>query len=144
MVAKTCVFLNAIIRMYWADDTDTPDEINKWLESRRRNFPTRSNLAAKALRAEEDHGELSKLELRMRKRIALMRKLHVKKDPPKRGHNPFSKYQFLRNRMIMKQQLSEQSAILQCFRYIIKQNFFEEAREHELSEEGEISESELI
>jgi hypothetical protein len=78
--------------MYWADDTDAPNELAKWLASRRRNYPSKANLAVKASRAEEDLGELSKLELRMRKRIALMRRMHVKKEAPKRGHNPFAKY----------------------------------------------------
>lgn len=55
------------------------DEIDKWLKARRKNYPTRQNIEIKRARIENgeeegdlDEQELSKLELKLRKKIMIL------------------------------------------------------------------------
>lgn len=57
---------------------DSPEEIRKWLESRKRNYPTRKRVQAKMVqdRDREENGELAQhelslLEVKLRKQIKL-------------------------------------------------------------------------
>lgn len=105
---------------------DTPQEIEKWVKARKKNFPTRGKIEfsqeTDAFKAER--GDLSKLEIRMRKRMALMKKFY-KKNEDKPGKNPFLKYMHLRKKLTSNNILQEHRILLQCIRHIVSNNFFD-------------------
>lgn len=53
------------------------EEINKWILSRKRNFPTKENINQKELlgKKREEAGMISKLELKLRKKVTILKKL---------------------------------------------------------------------
>ncbi|CAG9329656.1 unnamed protein product [Blepharisma stoltei] len=106
---------------------DTPEEIAKWIASRKRNFPSKKNVIKKEMKEKEkeERGDLSKFELRMRKRLALIRKIN-KREEERQGQNPFLKYMSLRKKLLNNQILTEQRLLLQCIRYCVKHNFLQE------------------
>lgn len=106
---------------------DTPEEIQKWILSRKRNFPSKHKIQSKkdTDTRREERGDLSKFEIRMRKRLAIVRKAHKKEDD-KKGKNPFLKYMNLNRKLTNNQILAEQRIVLQCIRYLVKHNFLED------------------
>lgn len=105
---------------------DTPQEIEKWLLARKKQFPSKNKVQEDkdADTVQVKRGDLSKLEIRMRKRMALMRKFY-KKIEDKPGKNPFLKYMYLRKKLTNNTVLKEQRILLQCIRYIVENNFFD-------------------
>lgn len=105
---------------------DTPEEIEKWIRARKKNFPCKRRLEEQEAQdtRNQDRGDLSKLEIRMRKRMALFRKL-FKKTEDKPGRNPFIKYTYLRKKLTNNSILKEQRIILQCIKYIASNNFLQ-------------------
>lgn len=107
-----------------------PEELAKWITARKRNFPCRGTRDRKAkedkLRIErgEPVSELSKLEVKLRKRLQLMRNAFRKVEERKVG-NPFLKYLHLHKRLLNNQVLHEHTVLLQCFRYLVKHQFFD-------------------
>jgi hypothetical protein len=106
---------------------DTAEEIEKWIISRKKRFPSRLKIIQEKSQEEQniDRGDLSKLEIRMRKRMALMRKFY-KKTEDKPGKNPFSKYMHLRKKLTNNTILKEQRVLLQCIKFVVDNNFLEE------------------
>jgi hypothetical protein len=105
---------------------DTPEEIDKWINCRKKNFPCKKNLVVKARqeRIRIERGDISKFEIRMRKRLALMRKFY-KREEDRKGRNPFLKYLSLRRKLLNKQILTEHGVLLQCIRYVTQHNFLQ-------------------
>jgi len=69
---------------------DDPSEIEKWLENRKRKFPSADNVKDKVEygKIKEDAGMISKLELKLRERIKLMNSINKKafvKNRPNRN-----------------------------------------------------------
>lgn len=105
---------------------DCPLEIQKWVRSRKKNFPTKANVLKKlqndVLRL--DRGDLSKMEIRMRQKLAILRN-SFKKQETTRGRNPFSKYTNQQGKLLSNEILKEHRIVLQCVRYLVSVNFFE-------------------
>ena len=103
---------------------DTPQEIEKWVLARKKNFPSQKRIEElkEGDVAKVERGDLSKLEVRMRKRMALMRKF-FKRIEEKPGRNPFLKYMNLRKRLTNNTLLKEQRLILQCIRFVVSNRF---------------------
>lgn len=106
---------------------DTPEELAKWIASRKRNFPSKKNILNKDLKEKEkqERGDLSKFELRMRKRLVLIRNLN-RREEDTQGRNPFLKYMSLRKKLLNNQILVEQRLLLQCIRFCVKNNFLQD------------------
>lgn len=109
----------------------TAEELEKWIASRKRNFPSRANRARKAQseKNRKDRGEpvaeLSRLEIKLRKRLAFMRNA-TRKVEERKGGNPFLKYLHLHKKLLTNQVLREHTVVLQCFRYLVRNKFFDE------------------
>jgi len=107
-----------------------PEELARWIASRKRNFPCRGTRTRKAREDKErtERGEpvaeLSKLELKLRKRLQLMRNA-FRKVEERKGGNPFLKYLHLHKKLLNNQVLQEHTVLLQCFRYLVKHHFFD-------------------
>lgn len=106
---------------------DTPQEIEKWINARKKKFPSKVRIENRKNQDEQniDRGDLSKLEIRMRKRMALMRKFY-KKIEDKPGKNPFLKYMHIRKKLTNNTILNEQRVILQCIKYVVDNNFLQD------------------
>jgi hypothetical protein len=80
---------------------DDPEEIKKWIASRKANFPTEENIRRKRERAEDvaSHGgvEFSTFELRMRQRMELTRRSDYKQKKDKEQSNNPMKNNFLKH-----------------------------------------------
>ena len=105
---------------------DTQEEIEKWILARKRNYPSQKKIVENLDQdvKQVQRGDISKLEVRMRKRMALMRKF-FKKIEDKPGRNPFLKYMHLRKKLTNNTILQEQRIVLQCIRYIVSNNFLD-------------------
>lgn len=105
---------------------DTPQEIEKWLNARKKQFPTKTKVQEdnEADKVQVKRGDLSKLEIRMRKRMALMKKFY-KKTEERPGKNPFLKFMHLRKKLTNNTVLKEQRILLQCIRYVVENGFFD-------------------
>lgn len=71
----------------------------------------------------QERGDISKMEIRMRKKLEILRKMDMKQDP--RKGNPFTKYGNLRNKLLSNQILNEQRLLLQCIKYVVDNNFLD-------------------
>lgn len=104
---------------------DTPQELEKWIAARKKSFPSKRRIAeteaGEVVKAER--GDLSKLEIRMRKRMALMKRFY-KKTEDKPGRNPFLKYLHIRKKLTNNTVLKEQRVMLQCIKFVVSNNFF--------------------
>lgn len=105
---------------------DTPEEIEKWVLARKRNFPSKEKIENDQEQEikKNERGDLSKLEVRMRKRMALMKKF-FKQTEDRPGRNPFLKYMHLRKKLTNNNILQEQRLLLQCIRYVVRNNFLD-------------------
>ena len=107
-----------------------PEELARWIAARKRNFPCRDNRTRKAredkerMERGEPVAELSRLEVKLRKRLQLMRNA-FRKVEERKGGNPFLKYLHLHKKLLTNQVLHEHTVLLQCFRYLVKHHFFD-------------------
>ena len=121
------------------------EEINKWILSRKRNFPTKDNINQKELlgKKREEAGMISKLELKLRKKVTILKKLDSrgKSFNNKTGFNQktsHTKFNNNNNRYPKKQSKINQIKKLQN-----KKNE-EPPEEGEILEEGQIEEEKKI
>nr|CAG8541783.1 9645_t:CDS:2 [Entrophospora candida] len=99
---------------------DTPEVIAKWIEERKKRYPTEANIARKRKLEEEKkaHGKLVSPPI-------------ISKVPDhKRVH-----CRNLREMLLYKETVKEKNVILQCLRYIVKKKFFGIATNRMLQEE---------
>lgn len=105
---------------------DCPLEIQKWVCARQKNFPTKANILKKLQDDvfKIDRGDLSKMEIRMRQKLTILRNSY-KKQENTRGRNPFAKYTHQQDKLLSNEVLKEHRIVLQCIRYLVSANFFE-------------------
>ena len=120
------------------------EEINKWILSRKRNFPTKDNINQKELlgKKREEAGMISKLELKLRKKVTILKKLDSrgKSFNNKTGFNQKTSHtKFNNNNRYPK----KQTKINQIKKPQNKKNE-EPPEEGEILEEGQIEEEKKI
>nr|CAG8508827.1 13745_t:CDS:2 [Entrophospora candida] len=113
---------------------DTPEVIAKWIEERKKRYPTEANIARKRKLEEEKkaHGHCPKgNDCQNLHKGKLVSPPIISKVPDhKRVH-----CRNLREMLLYKETVKEKNVILQCLRYIVKKKFFGIATNRMLQEE---------
>jgi hypothetical protein len=82
------------------NNPELDEEIRKWIDSRKRNFPTDNKVTEKNTieKVKEDSGMLSKLEIKLRQKVKILSQIDKKSNRnnrnnrPKRQHRPKRKH----------------------------------------------------
>ena len=85
-----------VIKHYTKEELD---EIEKWINARKRNFPSKNTVEQKDLlgKKREEAGMISKLELKLRKKVSILKKIDSRGGYNNNGYRKNNNTQFKKN-----------------------------------------------
>ena len=105
---------------------ETQEEIDAWINERRKRFPTRERIAQKE-QSEREREEKGALDLSVEANKLRRRQKKQKGNKPIEAstYKP-TKIPSILDKIVEDEQRKEYSIILQCFRYFVKHNFLQD------------------
>ncbi|KAF0978692.1 hypothetical protein FDP41_002512 [Naegleria fowleri] len=129
-------YKNPIFSMLYKKPMETPEDIEKYREERRKNYPTRQNVIEKEKELSERRKKGEIIIGASEKVKSLLKVMGIEKDKKEESNQDDSNAKAAQSliRNLLTQEISQDKIILlQCFRHIIHERFY--CSDDELSEE---------